>query len=159
MTKYTMNHLRQQVMLCLEADWPQSLWQWDNQEAEICTMQLKGMDMEWMYHTLMIISQNPSPPLTWCVIMIFPACCHLLFTTSPTCQLTMIGAQHIHWRMGKIVIIWKASYTDGAPLTEGCYLQKITCACSRGGLSLHAHLRAFSAPPRLATVTQMTLAL
>ena len=91
--------------------------------------------------------------------MIFPACCHLLFTTSPTRQLTMIGAQHIHWRMGKIVIIWKASYTDGAPLTEGCYLQKITCACSRGGLSLHAHLRAFSAPPRLATVTQMTLAL
>ena len=107
----------------------------------------------------MIISRNPSPPLPWHVIIIFPACWHLVFTTSPTCQLTMIGAQHIHWRMGEIVVIWKAFYTDGAPLTGGCYLQQTTCAYSSGGLGWHVHLRAFSAPPRLATVTQMTLVL
>ena len=76
----------------------------------------------------MIIFWNPSPPLPWHMIMI-------LFTTSPACWLTMIGAQHVHWRMGEIVIIWKASYMDSAPLTGGCYLQPTTCVCSGLGIA------------------------
>ena len=76
----------------------------------------------------MIISRNPSPPLPWHMIMI-------LFTTSPACRLTMIGAQHVHRRMVEIVTIWKASYMDSAPLTGGCYLQPTTCACSGLGIA------------------------
>src|ERR1700720_503657 len=113
----------------------------------------------WIYHTSMIISRNPSPPSLWRAIMLFPACCHLLFTTSPACQFTMTGAQHVRWRMGAIIRIQKASWTDSVPLTGYYYLQWTTCAYSRGGLGFRVHHKAFSVSPRSATVsTQMTLA-
>ena len=49
-----MDRLRQQVVLRLEADWPQSLWQWDCQEAEIRAMGLTwdekggGLDLPYL---------------------------------------------------------------------------------------------------------------
>ena len=155
-----MNHLWQQVMLRLEADWPQSLWQWDNQEAEIRTMWLNwakrhghGMDISYLDDYL------PGPISTIALVGDYDIPSLLPSSFYHLSCLSINDDRCIHWWMGEIVIIWKASYMDGAPLTGGCYLQQITCACSRGGLGLHAHLRAFSAPPRLATVTQMTLAL
>jgi len=36
--KYGMDHLRHRIVMHVEADWPQSLWQWDRLEAEIHSM-------------------------------------------------------------------------------------------------------------------------
>lgn len=60
--KYGIEHLRQRIVAHFEADWPQSLWQWDRLEAEIRAMVETWHEEHWCAANLKYVDDHLPEP-------------------------------------------------------------------------------------------------